>query len=86
MKSIPDWVQAVVAVVLFLGAMGSMYAANQVAIASLEQRVTSLEVMQAKREERSMQVLDNLADSVDKLSISVARLDERLNAVEKEGR
>lgn len=86
MKDIPDWVQAVIAVIL-LGAAGSgIYTSHQVQMAQIDSRLTALEAQQAKDNTETMIVLDKLAGSVEKLSVSVARLDERLKALEeKEG-
>lgn len=84
MNSIPDWIQASLAGALFLGAAVGIYTTQQIQVASMEHRITVLEQEQRQASQQTMIVLDKLAGSVDKLSISVARLEERLKVVEKQ--
>lgn len=84
MKEIPEWIQAALAGALFLGAAVGVYTTQQIQVASMEQRITVLEQEQRESSRQTMVVLDKLAGSVDKLSVSVARLEERLKVVEKQ--
>ncbi len=84
MSNIPEWVQAALAGAVFLGAAVGVYTTQQIQVASMEQRITVLEQEQRQANQQTMIVLDKLAGSVDKLSISVARLEERLKVVEKQ--
>lgn len=82
MKNIPEWLQAVVAIALFLAAGTGIYASHQVQMSNLERRLEFVEMQQKQDNTKTMEVLDKLAGSVEKLSVSVARLDERLKALE----
>lgn len=64
---------------LFLSIM-AVHVNTQVDIAKLTERVDSLH----QTNTQTLEVLNRLAVSIDKLSVSVARLDERTKALEKD--
>lgn len=79
MIQVKEKVAAAVGVVtLFLSIM-AVHVNTQVDIARLGERVDSLHQTNVQ----TLEVLNRLAESIDRLSISVARLDERTKVLEK---
>jgi len=76
------WVEVGVGVVLLVMAVGGTYATLKTEIYTLETRVSYLETEGVRKDERSYEVMSKLSDGVDKLNISMARIEERLKATE----
>lgn len=72
---------AIAGATLLLSVIG-VHVNTQTDIARMTERVDNLHTTNAQ----TLQVLSRLADSVDKLSDSVARLDERTKVLEREDR
>jgi len=76
------WVEVGVGVVLLIMAIGGTYATLKTEIYTLETRVSYLETEGVRKDERSYEVMNKLSDSVDRLNINMARIEERLKATE----
>lgn len=68
--------------------MASSISSHETRITSVESSVRDIPIMYERvnqlyqQNERQMIIFERLADSVDKLSVNVARLDERMKALE----
>lgn len=72
-----------VAVILLFMAVGGTYMTLNNQVVTLQSRVSYLETEQVRKDERTYEVMGKLSESVDRLNISMARIEERLK-VEKE--
>lgn len=84
MKNVPDWLQAAVIVTVFLSSIAGLYASHRVQMAQFDERLKQVERIQDKNNQRTMQVLDRLSGSIEKLSVNIARLEARQDAVEND--
>lgn len=80
--SVHAWVEVGVAVILLLMAVGGTYMTLNNEVISLQARVEYLETEGVRKDERTYEVMSKLSDSVDRLNISMARIEERLKVKE----
>lgn len=76
------WIEVGVAVVLLLMSVAGTYVTLNNQVVSLQSRVNYLETEGVRKDERSYEVMSKLSDSVDRLNVSMARIEERLKATE----
>tara|TARA_R110000772_G_scaffold144025_1_gene253571 strand:- start:817 stop:1089 length:273 start_codon:yes stop_codon:yes gene_type:complete len=76
------WIEVGVAVALLLMAVGGTYLTLNTQVVDLQSRVNYLETEGVRQDERSYEVMSKLSDSVDRLNVSMARIEERLKATE----
>jgi hypothetical protein len=76
------WVEVGVAVVLLLMSVAGTYVTLNNQVVSLQSRVNYLETEGVRKDERSYEVMTKLSNSVDRLNINMARIEERLKATE----
>lgn len=76
------WIEAGVAVVLLLMAIGGTYMSTSNKVTGLEARVSYLETEVSDKDQRSYEIMTKLSVSVDRLNVNMARLEERLKATE----
>lgn len=76
------WVEMGVAVMLLFMAVGGTYMTLNNEVVSLQARVEYLETEGVRKDERTYEVMSKLSDSVDRLNISMARIEERLKVTE----
>ena len=76
------WIEVGVAVALLLMAVGGTYLTLNTQVVDLQSRVNYLETEGVRQDERAYEVMTKLSDSVDRLNVSMARIEERLKATE----
>tara|TARA_R110000851_G_C12723816_1_gene528802 strand:- start:194 stop:496 length:303 start_codon:yes stop_codon:yes gene_type:complete len=76
------WVEAGVGVLLLLMAVGTTYVTLNDKVVVLQSRVHFLETEGVRKDERAYDVMSKLSDSVDRLNINMARLEERSRTAE----
>lgn len=74
------WIEVGVAVTLLFLAVGGTYTALNNQVIALQTRVTYLETEGVRKDERTYEVMGKLSDSVDRLNINMARIEERLKS------
>ena len=80
LEKIKVWLTALAFVVPTIGGATALYVKGQKDFAQLSERVNTLVVSN----ERNYEVFNKLADSVNSLSDSVARLEERTRSLERD--